>query len=558
MSSGMTGQTPCLSRWDRPAQSVNNAAPNSAQSPQTGDGAVSAGGVEKAAAMAAKINAMLMAKGKLMTPAPPLLPKKPSIVPLSAIVEEMVVTEVDINDVPINSRDLLTKGKTQEEIRQFSGAVVTTKGHYMPDIEKGKEAGQRPLYLHVQAKTQEQVNKAVLRIKEIISEDVLRASAASGGPPPVVPPLTLYPQPPRPLVTMSTTPVSAPGHRPAAPHIGSFVHTKIFVGLDNAPPSFNVKDKVEGPSGVYLGHIQSETGARVFLRGKGSGYIEQASKRESFEPLYVYISHPNEAGLESAKRLTENLLGTVRTEHARLTATFPNLTPAPTYASHGYPPNSTYSNQGSWYNYQAGAGAGYTGAYAAPYPAGYWNNANALPTPSNPPTAPSSPQAMVQYPMCPRQQQPYAGQVPGSADKAEAEASVNAPDGGSPNQQVLQGSKPEPPSTKSPERRPALPKPVGEKVVERLLMPPPPPPLFTATVLPSAQRKRTRETEPLMAAPVQTVPAPASAAPAPAAPGDKEELQIKKPKVTQDALGLVPYGGDSSDEEEEKTHSSKT
>ncbi|KAJ0056419.1 hypothetical protein NL108_006922 [Boleophthalmus pectinirostris] len=312
MSWGMTGQTPCLnSRWDKPAQSITNAPSNSAvsPSPQTGDGAVSAGGVEKAAAMAAKINAMLMAKGKLMTP-PPLLAKKPPVAPVP-VVEEMVVTEVDINDVPINSRDLLTKGKTQEEIRQFSGAVVTTKGHYMTDAEKGKVAGQRPLYLQVQGKTQEQVNKAVMKIKEIISEDVLRASAASGVPPPVVPPLTLYPQPPRSVVSPATVPVPVMGHRPAAPHTGSFVHTKIFVGLDHALPSFNVKEKVEGPSGAYLGHIQNETGARVFLRGKGSGYIEQASKRESFEPLYVYISHPNAEGLEAAKRLTENLLGTV-------------------------------------------------------------------------------------------------------------------------------------------------------------------------------------------------------------------------------------------------------
>lgn len=40
--------------------------------------------------------------------------------------------------------------------------------------------------------------------------------------------------------------------------------------------------------------------------------------------------------------------------------------------------------------------------------------------------------------------------------------------------------------------------------------------------------------------------------------GVQEELCEKKSKVDEDASGLVPYGGDSSDEEEERTRSSKT
>ncbi|XP_059203991.1 KH homology domain-containing protein 4-like [Centropristis striata] len=581
MSSGMTGHTSCVtSRWDKTAQPkqnvdvrqqrksenaahsvslsgvVSTAGSNSAvsQPAQMGEKPAPQGGVEMAAAMAAKINAMLMAKGKLLTP-PPLLAKTPPSMPVPTTTDEMVVTEVDINDVPLNCRDLLTKGKTQEEIRQFSGAVVSTRGHYMSEVEKGK-TGQRPLYLHVQGKNQDQVNKAVLRIKEIISEDVLRASAASGGGHvPVMPPLTLYPQPPRPVITPSVPRMpntnSVPGHRPAAPHTGSFVHTKIFVGLDQSLPSFNVNEKVEGPGGSYLSHIQTETGARVFLRGKGSGYIEQASKRESFEPLYVYISHPNSTGLESAKKLTESLLETVREEHAHMMSVYTATGSTQPYAAHGFPPNSNYSSQGSWYNYPAN---GYAGGYPAYSGAsGYWSNANGPPSHSNMSTNPPSSQAMVQYPVCPRKPHPYLVQDSGSSRTVEPEGSLNtASDSGSPKRHFQEGAKEEEPSSRSPEgpahQESALPASsvVEEKVVERILMPPPPP-IFVAPAPVARKRPKDTATEDPVSLPGTT-----------ASMGVQEEVCVKKSKVDEDASGLVPYGGDSSDEEEERTHSSKT
>ena len=52
----------------------------------------------------------------------------------------------------------------------------------------------------------------------------------------------------------------------------------------------------------------------MFLRGQGSGYIEPTSKKESFESLHIYISHSNQKGLESARKLCESLIETVQKE----------------------------------------------------------------------------------------------------------------------------------------------------------------------------------------------------------------------------------------------------
>ncbi|XP_064192626.1 KH homology domain-containing protein 4-like isoform X2 [Anguilla rostrata] len=615
MASGMTGQTSCLnSRWDQSnpraerlqgfldsrsvaapvgsspsytgdlgssssmavittnssvtsntATAMSPTAPVTGTSPPSENTHTPQGGVELAAAMAAKINAMLMAKGKLKTPQP--LPNKifsQQIVPtvtVSSTADELVVTEVDINDVPINCRNLLTKGKTQEEIRRYSGAVVSTKGFYMTTTEKAQAKGvDRPLYLHVQGKSQDEVNKAVLRIKEIISEDVLRS--LSGQARPTIPTVTVYPQPPRPSAPAQpagppalplprlpppphSAPSAPPSQRPPGPyssHSGNFVHTKIFVGLDQALPSFNVNEKVEGPGGSYLQHIQLETGARVFLRGKGSGYIEQASRRESFEPLYLYISHPNSAGLEAAKKLCESLLETVRAEHVRMVSVYTATGSTQAYPAHGYPANSNYSSPVSWYNYSNG----YTGGYSAyPGSSGYWSNANGHPSLSNISTTPQSSQAMVQYPVCPRKPPPYLAQETGTSyTTTNDSSSPSTSPPGSPKRRFLDSEESledkvcesEAPALTEPSTTPA-PACQDDRVAERMLMPPPPVP---STAVP---RKRPREAV-----------CPASD---PEEPGMGDPVSLKKTKSQEGPSGLVPYGGDSSDEEEDRTHISK-
>ncbi len=55
-------------------------------------------------------------------------------------------------------------------------------------------------------------------------------------------------------------------------------------------PGFNLRAQVVGHGGSYVKHIQQETGCRVQIKGRGSGYIEASTGRESEDDMFLHVT----------------------------------------------------------------------------------------------------------------------------------------------------------------------------------------------------------------------------------------------------------------------------
>ncbi|KAI0702063.1 hypothetical protein C8T65DRAFT_787708 [Cerioporus squamosus] len=193
------------------------------------------------------------------------------------------VHDIDIND--IRNRYLLTKGVTQQQIHDETGASVSTKGVWYPDRSKATERDP-PLYLHISATSQEMLQKAIDKVNELINMD---------------------------MGSLVEDKSSRTRERRKWPE------EKIPVGIDTIR-NFNVRAKVVGPSGMFVKYIQQETGTRVQIKGLGSGFVDQDTGHEHDEPMFIHVTGPDEQQVQRAKALTEDLLEVVRAEHAKVKA----------------------------------------------------------------------------------------------------------------------------------------------------------------------------------------------------------------------------------------------
>ncbi|KAK5658590.1 hypothetical protein OQA88_1983 [Cercophora sp. LCS_1] len=319
-----------------------------------------------AAAAAARINAQLQArKGIQHVDVPPvrssLTPTKDGGTP-AAVNGEMYISDGDyIKDIEVNdlrNRYLLTKGATQKMVNdslavpliphqllaafissrllrtlidQILFEDVTTRGSYYPDKSMATPTNP-PLYLHVTSTTKEGLDKAVAKIEEMMKQEL--------------PQLVDERRFRRRDQEQQQVERDEFGRR-------KWPEERLPIGLEPIP-GFNLRAQVVGHGGAYVKHIQQETACRVQIKGRGSGFIENATGLESEDPMFLHVTGPDPAMVQKAKELCEDLIANVREEYE----TFKSRPPRSYGGGGGGYGDRSHQGASSYQGYNNGQGHG--------------------------------------------------------------------------------------------------------------------------------------------------------------------------------------------------------
>ena len=168
--------------------------------------------------------------------------------------------------------------------------AILSRGKYYPNRSMATEKDP-PLLLEIRAKSQDALDKALAHIKELIEKGPANGSSN---------------------LPAATAPLTTP----------TFIVERVYFGIEptESVPAFTIRGKILGPQGSFLKHIQTQTGCKVHLRGKGSGYMELGNTEEANDRLHLFISGMKKEDVEQAKELAEDLLQHIRKEVEQLIA----------------------------------------------------------------------------------------------------------------------------------------------------------------------------------------------------------------------------------------------
>jgi hypothetical protein len=87
-----------------------------------------------------------------------------------------------------------------------------------------------------------------------------------------------------------------------------------MVGIEQER-SFNVVRKLLGDHGAHMKAIAENTGAKLRIRGRGSGFKEGPDNTEADEPLMICVSATSSNGFEACINDVESLLRYVHDQY---------------------------------------------------------------------------------------------------------------------------------------------------------------------------------------------------------------------------------------------------
>lgn len=148
-----------------------------------------------------------------------------------------------------------------------------------------------PLYLHVTSTSKQGLEKAVAKIEELMQQEL----------PQLVDERRFRRR------EQETVERDEYGRR-------KWPEEKIPITLDPLP-GFNLRAQVVGAGGAYVKHIQQETQCRVQIKGRGSGYYEASTNKESDEDMFLHVAGPDPAMVAKAKELCEDLVANVKEQY---------------------------------------------------------------------------------------------------------------------------------------------------------------------------------------------------------------------------------------------------
>ncbi|TIB73557.1 hypothetical protein E3Q22_04323 [Wallemia mellicola] len=201
-------------------------------------------------------------------------------------------TRIEVND--LKNRYTLTKSATQQSIYDETGAQVSTKGQWYPDKSRAT-AADPPLYLLIEAQTQDSFDMAVKKVHELKDSEL------------------------QPLVEDRSRKFE---ERAATRR--KWDEFKVYLNMEPLR-NFNLRAKIVGPGGMFVKYIQQETNTKVQIKGLGSGFLEQDTGVESQEAMHVNIAGPDPSQFTYARELTEDLIAAVRGEWERVQGIVPEV-----------------------------------------------------------------------------------------------------------------------------------------------------------------------------------------------------------------------------------------